>query len=153
MSQKPKGIAARAGRWSAQHRKIAIFGWLAVVIAAFVLGGPFGTGTKTTKQAAAGDSGRAQTITDDAFPESTTGAGETVLVSMKDGWLSSAVGVAAVRGRERFGGGEQRSSLYRLFNVEDRAKWEARSGGAFPKRAVRRLDENGRLPERRAGCG
>ena len=31
-------------------------------------------------------------------------------VSMKDGWLSSAVGLA-VRGRERFGGGEQRSSL------------------------------------------
>ena len=57
---------------------------------------------------------------------------------MKDGWLSSAVGLLAVRGRERFGDGEQRSSLYRLFNVEDRAKWEARSGGAFPKRAVRR---------------
>src|SRR5215210_9421440 len=76
-----------------------------------------------------------------------------LFVSMKDGWLSSAVGVAAIRGRGRFGGGEQRSSLYRLFNVEDRAKWEARSGGAFPKRAVRRLDENGRLPEGRAGCG
>ena len=74
-------------------------------------------------------------------------------VSMTAGWLSSAVGLLAVRGRERFGGGEQRSSLYRLFNVEDRAKWEARSGGAFPKRAVRRLDENGRLPERRAHCG
>jgi hypothetical protein len=76
-----------------------------------------------------------------------------LLVSMKAGWLSSAVRVPAVRGRERSGGGEQRSSLSRLFNVEDRAKWEARSGGAFPKRAVRRLDENGRLPERRAGCG
>ena len=75
------------------------------------------------------------------------------LVSMKEGWLSSAVGVPAVRGRGRSGGGEQRSSLYRLFNVGDRAKWEARSGGAFPKRAVRRLDETRRLPERRAGCG
>ena len=75
MSRKPKGgIAARAGRWSAQHRKTAIFGWLALVIAAFVLGGPFGTGTKTTEQQATGDSGRAQTISDDAFPESTTGA-------------------------------------------------------------------------------
>jgi hypothetical protein len=29
----------------------------------------------------------------------------------------------------------------------------ARSGGAIPLRAVRRLDENRRLPERRAGCG
>ena len=83
MSRKPKGIAARAGRWSAQHRKTAIFGWLAVVLAAFILGGPFGTGTKTTEQQAAGDSGRAQSIADDAFPESTTGAGETVLIQSK----------------------------------------------------------------------
>src|SRR3954465_11611862 len=29
----------------------------------------------------------------------------------------------------------------------------ARSGGAFPKRAVRRLDENRRLPDRTVGCG
>jgi uncharacterized membrane protein YdfJ with MMPL/SSD domain len=83
MSQKPKGIAARAGRWSAQHRKTAIFGWLAVVIAAFVLGGPMGTGTKTLEQQATGDAGRAQSIQDDAFPESTTGAGETVLIQSK----------------------------------------------------------------------
>ena len=83
MSQKPKGIAARAGRWSAQHRKTAIFGWLALVIAAFYLGGPFGTGTKTTTQNAAGDSGRAQVIQDDAFPESTTGAGEMVFIQSK----------------------------------------------------------------------
>src|SRR4051794_40948852 len=84
MSPMPKGgIAARAGRWSARHRKTAIFGWLAVVIAAFYLGGPFGTGTKTTTQNAAGDSGRAQVIQDDAFPESTTGAGEMILVQSK----------------------------------------------------------------------
>ncbi len=84
MSRKSKGgIAARAGRWSARHRKLAIFGWLAVVIAAFYLGGPFGTGTQTVKQKAAGDAGRAQVIQDGAFPESTTGAGETVLVQSK----------------------------------------------------------------------
>ena len=83
MSQKPKGIAARAGRWSAQHRKTAIFGWLALVIAAFLIGGPIGTGTKTVEQHAPGDSGRAQTIQDDAFPESTTGAGEIVLIQSK----------------------------------------------------------------------
>src|SRR4051794_33171031 len=84
MSPMPKGgIAARAGRWSARHRKTAIFGWLALVIAAFYLGGPFGTGTKTTTQNAAGDSGRAQVISDKAFPESTTGAGEMILVQSK----------------------------------------------------------------------
>ncbi len=60
MSQKPKGIAARAGRWSAQHRKTAILLWLALVIGAFYLGGPFGTGTKTAEQSLPGDAGRAQ---------------------------------------------------------------------------------------------
>ena len=31
-------LAGRMGRWSAQHRKIAIFGWLAFVVVAFALG-------------------------------------------------------------------------------------------------------------------
>src|ERR687894_495591 len=31
---RPTNIAARAGRWSAQHRRIAILGWFAFVIAA-----------------------------------------------------------------------------------------------------------------------
>ena len=31
-------IAARMGRWSASHRKTAIFGWLAFVIASFAIG-------------------------------------------------------------------------------------------------------------------
>ncbi len=35
-------LAARAGRWSAQHRKKAVFGWLAFVIAATVFGGMIG---------------------------------------------------------------------------------------------------------------
>ena len=33
--QPSRNIAARAGRWSAQHRKKAIIGWLAFVILAF----------------------------------------------------------------------------------------------------------------------
>ncbi|HSI97232.1 MAG TPA: hypothetical protein VK926_02635, partial [Gaiellaceae bacterium] len=31
-------IAARMGRWSARHRKAAIFGWLAFVVASFAVG-------------------------------------------------------------------------------------------------------------------
>jgi uncharacterized membrane protein YdfJ with MMPL/SSD domain len=38
-----KTLAARAGHWSARHRKTAIFGWLAFVVIAFVLGGAIGT--------------------------------------------------------------------------------------------------------------
>ena len=102
MSRKPKGgLAARAGRWSARHRKIAIFGWLAVVIAAFALGGPFGTGTQTSEQKGVGESGRAQTITDDAFPESTTGAGETVLIQSKTLKMSDPAYRAVVKDLEK----------------------------------------------------
>jgi uncharacterized membrane protein YdfJ with MMPL/SSD domain len=38
-------IAARMGRWSARHRKIAIWGWLAFVIASFVVGSAVGLRT------------------------------------------------------------------------------------------------------------
>ena len=38
-----KTLAARIGHWSAHHRKTAIFGWLAFVVIAFVLGGAIGT--------------------------------------------------------------------------------------------------------------
>ena len=38
----PSNLAARAGRWSAQHRKTAILGWLAFVLIATVLGGMVG---------------------------------------------------------------------------------------------------------------
>jgi uncharacterized membrane protein YdfJ with MMPL/SSD domain len=34
----PTNIAARMGRWSASHRKVAIFGWFAFVIAAIAIG-------------------------------------------------------------------------------------------------------------------
>ena len=34
----PRNIAARAGRWSAQHRKKAIIGWLLFVALATVIG-------------------------------------------------------------------------------------------------------------------
>ena len=43
-----RNIAARMGRWSASHRKIAIFGWLAFVIAAVAIG--TGAGQKTIDQ-------------------------------------------------------------------------------------------------------
>jgi uncharacterized membrane protein YdfJ with MMPL/SSD domain len=38
-------VAARMGRWSARHRKTAIFGWLAFVIASFAIGMSVGTRT------------------------------------------------------------------------------------------------------------
>src|SRR3954462_10115921 len=75
-----KNFAARAGRWSAQHRKTAIFGWLAFVIVAFVVGGNLGTKTLDEKDLGVGDSGRAAKVVDKAFPEA---AGEQVFVQSK----------------------------------------------------------------------
>jgi uncharacterized membrane protein YdfJ with MMPL/SSD domain len=40
-----RNLAARAARWSARHRKTAVFGWLAFVAIAFVLGGAVGQQT------------------------------------------------------------------------------------------------------------
>ena len=41
-----KNIAARAARWSASHRKTAIWGWLAFVIVLVMVGGAVGTKTR-----------------------------------------------------------------------------------------------------------
>ena len=61
--EQPRSIAARAGRWSATHRKTAIWGWLAFVVVAFAIGGAVGTKTLQPDQLGVGESGRAdQTI-------------------------------------------------------------------------------------------
>ena len=68
--QPSRNIAARAGRWSARHRKTAILGWIAFVVLAFVVGGKVGTNTLTTEQSGVGESGQADRIVADAYPES-----------------------------------------------------------------------------------
>jgi uncharacterized membrane protein YdfJ with MMPL/SSD domain len=76
-SSRSTNIAGRMGRWSAQHRKIAIFGWLAFVFAAFAIG-MFVVGTKTATSASGpGESGRMDKILEDGFKQP---AGESVLI-------------------------------------------------------------------------
>jgi uncharacterized membrane protein YdfJ with MMPL/SSD domain len=70
-------VAARMGRWSAQHRKTAIWGWLGFVIVAFMIGGSVGTKTLDNAHSGVGESGRAARTADAAFPKS---ADEMVLV-------------------------------------------------------------------------
>jgi len=55
-------LAARMGRWSARHRKVAIFGWLAFVGVAFVLGGAVGTKQLSDADAEVGQSRAAAKI-------------------------------------------------------------------------------------------
>ncbi|MBE2319903.1 MMPL family transporter [Solirubrobacter sp. CPCC 204708] len=88
MTPKPKGFAARAGHWSARHRKTAIFGWLAFIVIAFVIGGALGQKTPSEANTYDGETRRAETILADAgFPKKT---GEMVLVQGGKG-LEAAV--------------------------------------------------------------
>jgi uncharacterized membrane protein YdfJ with MMPL/SSD domain len=62
-------VAARAGRWSSQHRKAAILGWLAFVVMAVFVGGAVGTKHIPQDNDGVGESGRAQQILHDHFPQ------------------------------------------------------------------------------------
>ena len=71
-----RNLAARMGRWSAQHRKKAIFGWLAFVIVAFALGNGM-LKVLDQQEAGVGESGHADKAAFDAFPKK---ADESVLI-------------------------------------------------------------------------
>jgi uncharacterized membrane protein YdfJ with MMPL/SSD domain len=87
--QRTGNIAARAGRWSAQHRKKAIFGWLAFVIVAFAIGGAIGTKQLGNSQTSrTGDSGRADAVLRDSFKRDYA---EEVLVQARPGVAATQV--------------------------------------------------------------
>ncbi len=76
-----RNLAARAGRWSAQHRKRAVFGWILFVVLATVLGGMVGQRNIDESASGNGESRRGDMIVDAAgFPEQ---AGEQVLIQGK----------------------------------------------------------------------
>jgi len=58
----PRNLAARMGRWSASHRKLAIFGWLAFVLTAIVVGTSMGQKTIDQQNNDVGQAGRADHI-------------------------------------------------------------------------------------------
>ena len=70
-------IAGHMGRWSAQHRKTAIFGWFAFVILSFAIGTMKGTTQIDPATSGVGESGRAERILDDGFKQPAT---ESVLI-------------------------------------------------------------------------
>jgi len=55
-------VAARMGRWSARHRKTAIFGWLAFVVASFAIGTAVGMQTIDQNDSNVGEARRADHI-------------------------------------------------------------------------------------------
>jgi len=68
--KRSNNIAARMGRWSAGHWKIAVFGWLAFVIAAFMIGAKVGTKNLKDEDYSTGQSHRADLILKQGFPQS-----------------------------------------------------------------------------------
>jgi uncharacterized membrane protein YdfJ with MMPL/SSD domain len=78
-SRKRLGVAGRAGRWSAAHRKTAIWGWIAFVVAAIVVGGALGTKT-LDNGGGNGESAQAERTIEGGFPQA---APEQVLVQSK----------------------------------------------------------------------
>ena len=92
--QNKRNIAARAGRWSAQHRKTAIFGWLAFVAVAFAIGGGLGTKTISPDAGGPGEAGRANSVLTDAYKQNKV---ERVLVQSRSGSVRDPEFASGVR--------------------------------------------------------
>ena len=76
-TKRSNNLAARMGRWSAGHKKTAIFGWLAFVVAAFMLGNAIGTKKLDPNKAGAGESGHVNAVLADEFKQP---QGDSVLI-------------------------------------------------------------------------
>jgi uncharacterized membrane protein YdfJ with MMPL/SSD domain len=89
----PRNIAARAGRWSAQHRKKAIIGWLLFVVLATLIGGNVGKQTLESAKMGNGEAKQHDMIVDAAgYPKE---IGERVLVQGKGSIRSDSPEVTA----------------------------------------------------------
>ncbi|MFI6281170.1 MMPL family transporter [Streptomyces sp. NPDC050988] len=77
-----RGIAARAGGWSARHRWAAVGIWLLFVVLAMGLGSAAGTVELKDSDQLSGETGRAAAIAEEAGIDEP--AGETVLVQGRD---------------------------------------------------------------------
>ena len=87
-------LTGRIGRWSARHRKIAIFGWLGFVAASFAVG-MFVIGTEAATDASGpGESGRAAAILEEGFEQP---AGESVLIQSSSRTTSDPMFNAAIK--------------------------------------------------------
>ncbi|MBJ7459688.1 MAG: MMPL family transporter [Thermoleophilaceae bacterium] len=64
-----RNIAARAGRWSATHKKTAILGWFVFVIAAFMIGGAVGQKNLEPFEVFTGESAKAEATIHQHFAE------------------------------------------------------------------------------------
>jgi RND superfamily putative drug exporter len=93
-TRKPRNLAARMGRWSANHWKTATFGWLALVVVAFGIGSMAGTKNPDPNTAGPGESGRMDRILHEGFKRP---AGENVLIQSTTATAGTPAFDAAVK--------------------------------------------------------
>lgn len=80
-TQTPNNLAARAGRWSAKHRRVAIIGWFAFVVLAVYAGGQIGQQNIEDIDQYDGESRVAEQLLLDNFEEDP--ANESLIVESK----------------------------------------------------------------------
>ncbi len=93
-------IAARMGRWSASHKKTAIFGWLAFIAIAFAAGGALGTKHLDAAKSGTGESGRVEAVLSDHFKQP---LGDGVLIQSAHHTVDDADVPRRSPGRAAFG--------------------------------------------------
>ena len=81
--KRSNNLAARMGRWSANHWKTAVFGWLAFVVASVVIGGQVGTKYLEDDDLAVGEAATATKMIEAGFPQAADEQGEIVLIQSK----------------------------------------------------------------------
>jgi uncharacterized membrane protein YdfJ with MMPL/SSD domain len=97
--QKRWNLAARAGRWSSEHRRAAVIGWLVFAVTAAVIGFAMGTRSMSSSDYATGQSAVAERILARDFPQP---AGESVFVhhpaaTVREPGFRAAVAAAVAR--------------------------------------------------------
>src|SRR5689334_24388361 len=75
--RRSNNAAARMGRWSANHKKTAIFGWLAFVAVAFLIGNAVGTKKLEQNKAGSGEAGHVNALLADEFKQA---QGDSILI-------------------------------------------------------------------------
>jgi uncharacterized membrane protein YdfJ with MMPL/SSD domain len=89
----PRNLAARAGRWSATHRKTAVLGWILFVVLATFIGGKVGQQDLASSKMGNGESKRHDVIVDAAnYPDE---IGERVLIQGKGSIKADSPAVTA----------------------------------------------------------
>ena len=124
----PRNLAARAGRWSATHRKIAVLGWILFVVRATMIGGKVGQQNLESSKMGNGESKRHDMIVDAAnYPDE---IGERVLIQGKGSIKADDPEVtAAVKDVvERLGQIKGVSDIESPLNASDRASTVSNDG-------------------------